>query len=166
MIAYAKQAREAENTANALRFRCRELELGIEQLDEQYKLERAAWIVAHATSPEVEKALTSSSVVAMKRNALESQILAEFPFTFFIDVAASKLELATLELQYRAARTDATYYKMLFLASLRGFSDVDETPYEPESIINAPELLVLDEINREFEQAEQESTNESFYGRY
>lgn len=158
MIAYAKQAREAENTANALRFRCRELELGIEQLDEQFKLERAAWIVAHASQlgADVEKALTSSSVVAMKRNALESQILAEFPFTFFIDVAANKLELATLELQYRAARTDATYYKMLFLASLRGFNDITETPYDPDSIINSDELLTLDEINAQFEQAEQE----------
>lgn len=158
MIAYAKQAREAESTANALRFRCRELELGIEQLDEQFKLERAAWIVAHAAQlgADVEKAITSSSVVAMKRNALEAQVLAEYPFVFFIDVAANKLELASLELQYRAARTDATYYKMLFLASLRGFSDVDETPFEPDSIINAPELLTLDAINREFEQAEQE----------
>lgn len=159
MIAYAKQAREAENTSNALRFRCRELELSIEQLDEQYKLERAAWIVAHAAQlgADVEKALTSSSVVAMKRNALESQILAEYPLPLsFPDVAANKLELATLELQYRAARTDATYYKMLFLASLRGFSDVDETPYEPDTLIHAPELLMLNEVNTQFEQAEQE----------
>lgn len=156
MIAYAKQSKSAEGAANALRFQRRQLELDIEQLEEQYKLERAAWIVAHATSAEVEKALTSSSVVAMKRNALEAQILAEYPFVFFIDLPAKKLELATLELQSSAARTDATYYKMLFLASLRGFNDVTETPYDPDSIINSDELLILDEINAQFEQAEQE----------
>lgn len=158
MIAYAKQSKEAEGTANALRFQRRQLELDIEQLEEQFKLDRAAWIVSHASlfGTEVEKALTSSSVVAMKRNALEAQILAEYPFVFFIDLPAKKLELATLELQSSAARTDATYYKMLFLASLRGFNDMTETPYDPDSIINAPELLTLDEINREFEKAEQE----------
>ena len=48
MIAYAKQSKTAEDAANALRYRCRELELEIETLDEQFKLERAAWIVAHA----------------------------------------------------------------------------------------------------------------------
>lgn len=159
MIAYAKQSKSAEDAANALRFRCRELELGIEQLDEQFKLERAAWIVAHAAQlgADVEKALTSSSVVAMKRNALEAQILAEYPFVFFIDVAANKLELASLELQYRAARTDATYYKMLFLAALRGFNDIDETPYEPDSIIHDASLLIQDEINRQLELAGQEA---------
>lgn len=158
MIAYAKQSKSAEDAANALRYRCRKLELEIETLDENYKLERASWIVAHAAQfgPDVEKALTSSSVVAMKRNALESQILAEYPFVFFIDVAANKLELASLELQYRAARTEATYYKMLFLAALRGFSDTDETPYEPDSMIHDPNLLMLDEINKQLELAEQE----------
>ena len=43
-----------------------------------------------------------------------------------------------MELQYRAARTEATYYKMLFLAALRGFSDTDETPYDPDSMIHDP----------------------------
>jgi hypothetical protein len=158
MIAYAKQSKSAEDTANALRWQCRELELSIEGLDEQFKLERAAWIVAHASQlgADVEKALTSSSVVAMKRNALEAQILAEYPFVFFVDVAAKKLELATLELQRSAARTDAGYYKMLFLASLRGFSDMDETPYEPDSMIHDTDLLTLDEINMHFELASQE----------
>ena len=167
MIAYAKQAREAERTANALRFQCRELELDIEDLDEQYKLERAAWIVAHASlfGADIEKSLTSSSVVAMKRNALESQILAQYPFSFYVDVPAKKLELAAKEMQYRDARADATSYKMTFLAMIRGFNDTDETPYEPESLIHASELLMLDAINHEFEQAEQESTPEAFYGR-
>lgn len=156
MIAYAKQSKSAEDAANALRFQCRQLELEIETLDENYKLERAAWIVAHATSPEVEKALTSSSVVAMKRNALEAQILAEYPFKFFIDVAAKKLELAALELQRSAARTDAGYYKMRFLASLRGFDEMDEKPYDPQAFIDDDELLIQDEINMRFDLASQE----------
>lgn len=158
MLAYARQSREAENTANALKFQSRQLELEIETLDEQYKLERAAWIVAHASGlgADVEKAITSSSVVAMKRNALEAQILAEWPFVFYLDVPAKKLELATLELQYRAARTDATYYKMLFLAALRGFGDTDEKVYDPEGMIHDEQLLALDEINTEFDRADEE----------
>ncbi len=146
MLSYAKQCYFAEQMANKLRRKREELALEIKNLEDERDLAYAMHVIANADDDERKK-LSTSSTVALVRDAIRNAILARFPFTFYVDLDAKRLEYVKLDTQYRDAKNEATLCKMRFLAALRGFYETEETPYDPQEMIDNESLALDDELS-------------------